>query len=288
MPNLQIASHQVRGRHIARPHWSYSQISQFLRCPLQYYFERIAKIPRSQNPSGMLLGSMVHEGIAAYHLRLQVGEKATLQELKPAMLSTLLQSEAQRPTIYKPGETRDSLIAQGEALVGLYLNEPPPDKIVAVEQPLLVPLVTSHGEVLEKPLVAVLDLLTEVDNELLITEFKTSARKYSESEVESALQASCYVHAVKERYDRPAKVNYAVLVKTKTPSFQKIAADRNCEALTRIGDIVQTLEKVSQAQAFYPIESPMNCSGCSYRQECRSWTGTNSVSRIMREEPLAC
>lgn len=235
-----------------------------------------------------MLGSMVHEGLAAYHQELRNGKTTALCYLMPVMQSVMVQNESQRPITYKSGETRDSLIAQGEALVDLYLNEPPPDNILAVEQPLVVPLVTSEGKVLDKPLVAVLDLLTDLDGTLLITEFKTSAKKYSDADVESALQASCYIHAVQERYEKPAQVSYTVLVKTKTPSIQKIETQRDQEDCTRIGDIVHSLETISQSHAFFPNESPMNCSGCSYRQECRRWTGTGTVARKQLKETAAC
>ena len=39
------------------------------------------------------------------------------------------------------------------------MQEPPPENIVAIEEAMLVPLFTSSGECLEKPLMAVLDLL---------------------------------------------------------------------------------------------------------------------------------
>lgn len=288
MPTHQPTASRMRGKVTSRPHWSYSQIGQFLRCPLQYYFERVAKIPRTQTPSSMLLGSMVHEALAAYHLHLQNGKTVTLQDLMPAMQATLEQSEAQVPTAYKPSETRAGLIEQGEALVELYLREAPPINILGVEQPLIVPLVTTAREVLEKPLVAIIDLLTASEEGLLVTEFKTSARKYGEAETESSLQASCYVHAVQERFNKPAAVNFAVLVKTKTPSFQRIETVRTADDFGRVGDIVQAIETVQRANGYFPIESPMNCSGCSFRQECRSWTGNHDRDQSPAKDLIAC
>jgi RecB family exonuclease len=51
-----------------RPHWSYSQISQYLRCPLQYYFQRILKLPEPWVSSNLVLGSAVHAALAEYHM----------------------------------------------------------------------------------------------------------------------------------------------------------------------------------------------------------------------------
>lgn len=256
-----------------RPHWSYSQISQFLRCPLQYYFERVAKLPRKTIPNGMALGSAIHKGLADYHLAIQKGDQASLDLLKSSFLEAYSGAEQQLPIDFKEKESRASSIEQGVALLEAYHKEPPPENIVAIEEPMLVPIITSSGDVLEKPLVAIVDLLFRDEEGLVVDEFKTSSRKYSESEAESTLQASCYVHAVREIYNEPAAVRYTVFVKTKTPSIQRLNTVRTADDFGRVGDIVQTIERAIEADAFYPIESPLNCSGCSFLQECRDWRG---------------
>ncbi|MFN0019493.1 MAG: RecB family exonuclease [Pirellulaceae bacterium] len=274
----------------SRPHWSYSQISQFLRCPLQYYFERILKLPRPAVPGGMALGSAIHSGLADFHRHLQRGEEFSKEQFQKSFLDAFSADDT-RPLELKENETRQSLTDQGIALLEAYWKEPRPEKIIAVEEPLLVPLVTSSGEVLEKPLVTVVDLLSRSDEELLIDEFKTSSRKYSEAEAESALQASCYVHAVRERYDEPATVRYTVLVKTKTPAIQRLTTVRTQDDFHRIGDVVQTIQKAIDAQAFYPVESPMNCSGCSFRSQCREWHGSVAPpvpATSQEKEPVPC
>jgi putative RecB family exonuclease len=261
---------------IDRPHWSYSQVSQFLRCPLQYYFERIARLPKPFLPSNMVLGSAVHAGLAEYHRHLKAGQELPKDRVQETFLNTWQRSEAERPLQFKDGDDRSKLLEQGVALLELYQKEPPPQDILAIEQPMTVPLRNSRGEFLEKPLVAVVDLLTREDTELLVTEFKTSGRKFSESEADSALQAGCYVHAIRERYDEPAKVRYTVLVKTKTPTIQRLETVRTDCDLARLGDIVETVERAIEAETFYPVESPLNCSGCPFFKPCREWTGTGT------------
>ena len=57
----------------SHPHWSYSAISQYLRCPLQYFFQRILGLPSRSIGLGLVLGSAVHAGLAEYHRRLMAG-----------------------------------------------------------------------------------------------------------------------------------------------------------------------------------------------------------------------
>ena len=41
---------------------------------------------------------------------------------------------------------------------------------------------------------------------------------------------------------------------------------RNEVDVTRLGDIVEVVERAIKAEAYYPVESPMNCSGCPILQ----------------------
>src|SRR5687767_567693 len=96
-------------RGINRPHWSYSQLSQFMRCPLQFYFERIAKVPRAFSGSGMVLGSAVHEGLAHFHRKLQGNQEVLTDEVKEAFLQAWQKSENERSVQFRDGETRSEL-----------------------------------------------------------------------------------------------------------------------------------------------------------------------------------
>ena len=253
-----------------RPHWSYSSISQYLACPLRYYFQRILCLPQPTVGSGLVLGSAVHAALAHYHHDLKLNRKPR----RDAIRTTFVESWERRDgtTIaFKEGETRADLMAQGMALVELYLAEPPPERIVAVEQEIISPVHDSTGEYLETPLVAIADLIVDCGSGLLVREFKTSARAYGESEVSSSLQPTCYVNAVQEVFGEPTTVEYTVLIKTKTPRIQKLPVERQEADLGRLGDIVKNIEKGVQAGIFYPVESAMNCSTCPYRGPCREW-----------------
>ncbi len=257
-----------------RPHWSYSAISQFLACPLRYYFQRVIGLQATTVSSGLVLGSAVHHALAEYHRGLQAGRPVNRDCLHDALVRGWEHREAEGTVIFKSGDSKDDSIALGAALVDVYLQEPPPEKIVQVEQAIIAPMHNSQGEFLETPLVAVADLITTVSDGLKVHEFKTSGRAYSETEANTSLQPTCYVNAVQETFGESARVEYTVLVKTRTPKVQRLEAVRHEEDLGRLGDIVQTIERAVQAGVFYPVESPLNCSSCPYRQPCREWGRT--------------
>ena len=137
---------------IDRPHWSYSSINQFLRCPLQYYFERVLRLPRRTVSEAQVLGSSVHAALAAYHRKLQASEPAPTRQIHDAFLGAWGEQADQFNVTSGGNRGHDDGRALGIALIDLYLHEEPPANIVAVEQPLLAPVVTSAGVYLEKPL----------------------------------------------------------------------------------------------------------------------------------------
>lgn len=254
-----------------RKHWSYSSINQYLRCPLQYYFQRILKLPQPSVGSGLVLGSAIHNALAVYHQYLMDDKKTEELAIRQAYVKSWVDREREHTVEYKPKESREDLIEQGLTLLQLYMAQPPPQNIVAIEQRFLVPLHNSDGEYLETPLLAFTDLITKEDEVLKVTEFKTSGRSYGNFEVETSLQATCYVNAVIETTGEMPSVEYAVLVKTKTPKLQRLKTARTEEDVGRLGDLVQNVERAVSNDIFYPVETPLNCSTCPYREPCRNW-----------------
>ncbi len=269
-----------------RPHWSYSAVNQYLRCPLQFYLERVARIPQESVGSSLVLGSAVHAALETYHRGLQQRHHASAEELQAAFLNKWQWREREMAIAYRSGESRDDCIAQGIHLVKLYVADPPPSEVIAVERELVVPLHNSRGKYLETPLVTVIDLLARENGRLKILEIKTSGRSYAESDSETSLQPACYVNAVREEYGEEATVEFVVLVKTKTPKIQRVSTFRNEDDLGRLGDLVEAVEHAVRTGVFYPNENPRNCSTCSYRTPCRQW-GTSGFRQFMRNRPPA-
>jgi len=270
-----------------RPHWSYSSITQYLSCPLRFYFQRVIRLPQTSVGSGLVMGSAVHAALAEYHRTVQQDEPTDVANLHRVFSETWNRRENECPVAYKSSENPDDLKAQGISLVELYLKDPPPQNIVAIEEEMIAPLHNSRGEYLETPLLAVADLITEDNEELTVREFKTSGRSYSEMEVETSLQPTAYVNAVKEILGQHATVQYTVLVKTKTPKVQRLTTVRTDEDLSRLGDLVESIERATHAGVFYPVETPLNCSTCPYRQPCREWGRTQPSDRIPLNTPEA-
>jgi len=277
---------------VTRPHWSYSSVSQYLKCPLQYYFERIAKLPRRGTTDAQVLGSAVHSALATYHRQLQSGEATTAGSIRQSYLDAWDSLIRDNQVVALGGKPLDDSRDLGMVLVEAYLEQPPSGSIIAVESPMMAPIANSRGDYLEKPVLIVADLVSrQEDGTLQITEIKTSGRAYSESEVATSLQPTFYANALYETSGEEPAVEFTVLVKTKTPKVQKIQAIRTISDYQRLADLIGVVEKAVEAGVFYPVESPINCSGCPFYRPCREWTGPGISGELIydeAEEVISC
>jgi len=245
---------------------------------LQFYFRYVERLPRTVVPASMVLGSAVHAALAAYHRGLQAGSSLAFHALEATFLQSWQSQQRDAVINYRSGQSQNSLHHVGLSLLRQYTEEPPPERIRSVEQPLYVPIYTISGHVLERPLLAVADLVTENDEGLVVHEFKTSSRAYSTLEADLSLQARCYVHAAEEAWGQPASVRFTVFVKAKRPRIQRLDTTRDLDNSSRLGEIVNRIERAVLGDAFFPVETPQNCVGCSYRRECKDW-GSDQLHR---------
>jgi CRISPR/Cas system-associated exonuclease Cas4 (RecB family) len=271
---------------VGRPHWSYSALSQYLSCPLRFYFQRVLGLPQPTVPAHLVLGSSVHQALAEYHRAVQRQRPALTGRLHEAFRGAWARKEAEATVTYRVGESRDEEIDLGIALIETYIREPPPEHVVAVEREIIAPIHTSRGEYLEKPLVAVADLITRPAGGLAVLEYKTSGRAYSRSEADTSLQATCYASVGQEAYGVLPALEYVVLVKTRTPKVQRVTTRRAEGDFGRLGDLIQAVDRAVDAGIFYPVETPLNCSGCPYRGPCRDWGSASPPPKGTARIPL--
>ena len=271
---------------IKRPHWSFSSINQYRRCPLQFFFERIVKILRRTVSSSLVFGSAIHDALAGHHQRIRLGKEASEQNLKADFLESWNFRTTDQQITFKAKESASGLVGKGQALTELYSKEEPPADVIAVEERVLVPLCDSSGNILERPLAATCDLISGTPEQTTVTEFKTAAKAYSVFDVESSLQPSCYTQSALSTLDRWVSVEFVVFTKTNTPKIQRLKTSRSQEDLDRLGDVAKNVERAVENQIFYPVESPMNCSGCPFRQECRDWRSTKPINQQEQEAQL--
>jgi PD-(D/E)XK nuclease superfamily protein len=126
----------------------------------------------------------------------------------------------------------------------------PAVEIVHVQRRLTVPLIDQQtGEVLERQLVVVMDLL-ERDREghLVVVDLKATARKYTELQVETSLQLTVYSYAAEmgglaDRGD--VRLRFDVLTKTKQPEFHRYPTSRDRRADVKLFRLASEVLRVA-------------------------------------------
>jgi len=274
-----------------RPHWSVSQLNQFVNiCSLQYYFQRIAGIPPRHVTAQSVLGRAVHNAMSIFYARLRDRGRMRRKEVVEAFCEELRSETrlAQSPVLYPDGEGFDDVLEQGRRLMEFWAGEVREEEVVSIEQHFEVPLVTQEGEVLEKPLVGYFDLVVREDDALTVVDFKTLGRGMSAGRIEADLQATGYLYALSQLTGRdglPAakqagvSFRWDVLVKTKTPRLERYRTTRGREDYGRFVRLAQVVEKAIECGIFLPNEQSYYCSGCGYRDACREWHKSSTSTK---------
>ena len=182
-----------------QPHVSFTQIDQYLRCPLKYKFTYVDRLEPEFVPAALAFGSGIH-GAAAFLLPRQCsdGTAPSLADVQAFFEAYWQLETGNRPIRFGEKDTKESLLdLAGRMLEVLHRSQEPGTEIVGVEQPFDVPLIDlDTGEVLDRALVGTLDLVErDAEGRIVVVDLKTSARKYTDLQVDASLQLSVYSYA---------------------------------------------------------------------------------------------
>jgi RecB family exonuclease len=256
-----------------RDYLSYSAISTYQRCPLQYYFKYIAGLPEATVSANLVFGSSIHRAAEHHYRELLAG-------CEPPTLDALLGEYEAAWQSYDPaaihfgrGKGREELANLAQRMLTAFQASDlarPDGVILGVEEELRGQIVPGCPDLLGR-----IDLIVETTRELVITDLKTARSRWSRGQVEeSAGQLLLYHELARGLAPRKTlRLRFAVLTKTKQPALDvhEVAADRR--QIDRMKRIVERVWRAISARHFYPAPSPANCGGCPFRAPCRAWRG---------------
>lgn len=251
-------------------HTSASQLGCYARCPRQYRFKYVEKRTPERFSTNLALGSAVGSAIAWWFDVLRRGDSPNVEEAVRVFRADLSAAVA-RPDVEWDDETPESLAAQGEKLLRLFLERYGELPVLRTEERVELPIVDPDtGEVLPRQLLGFLDF-SLVDGSCV--ELKTAARAYSESDLERGLQFSAYRAVMRAR--GVGAMRLVALIKTKTPKVQDVvlAADADGEHWFMLA--AAEIERAIASRHFPPSPG-MACASCDFEHACRS----ASASRI--------
>ena len=261
-------------------HISKGQLATYLLCPKRFWFQYVRGEPWEFTPANLAFGKAIHEAVAGfYRYFAQHREKPIPEEIQRVFRHSWWQQLEEDGIRFFGDQNEKSLTEQGEKLLKVFHAEVRPRRVKAVESPFTVRIANPNGEQsLEAKLVGIIDLLEEDDEgSVILSELKTSSKKYSDLQGEYQLDGLVYSYAARQlglssSGDGQVLVRYDVLVKTKTPAFQQVYFTKEETDFNRFVRWVQEILQAIEAQVFYPIYG-WQCQQCPFRKAC--WEGRN-------------
>jgi putative RecB family exonuclease len=248
-------------------HVSVSQVKTYVRCPRQYQMRYVVGAEPEFVPRNLVLGSAVHEGLAAYYRSVMAtGDSPEQDVCKAAFYGTLVGFRKNKLPI-KDGEDME---AQGEALLKVFYETvyQDPPVVVGVEVPFAIELhdpVT--GEVLEEKLVGALDLVVRESERHVVVEHKTAAKKWSQDQIQHDIQLSAYKLVGGKIGLGDVGLRLQVLTKTKKPAMVVENTERGDKDIQDFMATVVGVLRAVDAGCFYPVRTSI-CGGCAFQKAC--------------------
>jgi len=258
-----------------QPHVSFTQLDQYLRCPLRYRFLYIDRLEADFVPAARAFGSGIHAAAAVFFRGLGQGERPSVADVQGYFESFWQLETGHQPIRYGASESRDGLLDLGRRMLAVLCEHVTPGtEVLAVEQPFAVPLIDlDTGEVLERDLVGTWDLLERDADGFVVVDLKTSARKYSDLQVEASLQLSVYNYAVglsPWADGDGVRLRFDVLTKTRVPELHRYWTTRDRAANVRLFRLVAEVLGAIEAGVFYPNVG-WQSKDCQFRSKCWAW-----------------
>jgi len=266
-------ANEVARKLTGRDHISWSALSTFRTCPLRFYYRYVAGLPEESVSAALVFGGGVHAAVEQHFQSiLSGGPKPDLDSLLFAYRSAWLPHDPEKVT-FGANETRESLDALAAKMLSTFLKAPAAavrGRVLGVEEEIRGTLAPGMPDLYGR-----VDLLTEDDDQLVISDVKTSRSRWGADQAEeSAEQLLLYSRLASEL--APGKkivTRFLVLTKTKEPVIEEHVAEVKPEKVARTLAGAQRVWQAMQSGLFYPAPSSMACAGCPFREACSKWQG---------------
>lgn len=243
------------------PHWSYSAISTYLNCSLQYRFRYVDRAESERSSACFAFGKAFHAAMSYYAMHL---DNVFFDVFRDVFK---LEVEATPNLVFKPSDDFDSMLDTGmKMLATARENWLDTDHVSGVAVPFKVEV---PG--LSRPLIGEYDLLLNDGGSTVIVDWKTAAAKWPVGKAGHDLQASAFCYAYAKEHGENPLFRFDVVTKTKNPSFASHWTTRTGEDFRRFELLAKRVDEAVNKGVFLPCETSFSCAACPYADKCRNW-----------------
>lgn len=244
---------------------SYSQLSSFQTCPLQYKYRYVLRVPTPPS-AALVFGEVIHQTMRDFYQRVMANQQPTKEDVLKVL------AENWTPIGYDSKTQEKKYRQKGEEILSEYYQTSfvPAFRPLALEQKFILriaPDLKAGGKI---------DRIDQIDNVIEIVDYKTG-RSTTQKEVDKDLQLTLYALAVAD-----GTLEYTGVLPFTPPideikvSFyffdqqKKVTATRTEKDLTALKKIlVETAQKITQSD-FKPTPGKQ-CDFCEFRLLCDAW-----------------
>jgi putative RecB family exonuclease len=247
-------------------HFSYSQLSTYLTCPLRYRLQYVDLIPPAFKSASLAFGSSLHEAVAAYYQSRLEGDTLRPDQLVDVYRDTWRGVEGVK---FFNGDNEDSLLQKAQQLISVFHDQVDPDtSVLGVEEFFEVQLAKEVP-----PFHGYIDLIEESpEGRVTVADLKTAAKKLADNAVHSNLQLTAYAIGAGALGFDPDQLTLRldVLTKTKNPELVRYETRRTEAERERFVKLVRQVWAAIEHHAFFPRED-WHCSQCAWAEHCGEW-----------------
>ena len=259
---------------------SYSALSTYKQCPLQYKYSYIDRLPKKESHY-LFFGSLIHE---ALHEMLKGIKARTLPEVL-AYYNDNWQDKDFLATGEKPEVWRD----KGQQIITNFYNnfDPTAQSVLVTEDYFKVPIADGHE------LSGIIDRLDRVkdqsnDEILEVIDYKTG-KVGSQTHIHDNLQLTIYYHAIRSRFPDIKDIRltlYFLEPQVKQSTFRDSGHVERMQT-----EVVGVINKIGQ-QDFEPKINNL-CPWCDFKEICpayikerpgRGWPEADTARRAILEQ----
>ena len=237
--------------------YSYTQISQYLRCPRSYRYRYLDGWREKDTRAAMVFGRWFEKALGAYFDN----------RIRPQRLFKEWATFRDTPFEYRKGESWDRLLHQGVHLLEKFVRD---DRVRVPHPKENLQLKITRSLAGGNEFVSYIDAIGELDGKRCLIDWKTTTSRYSE-EPEGLLsldpQLICYswISGIPD-------VAFVVFVRKQLPEIQYLKATISEEQRQEFGRLVQTTIQQLESGHFSShsgIRFPQNgCVSCAHLGLC--------------------
>jgi hypothetical protein len=237
--------------------YSYTQISQYLRCPRSYRYRYLDGWREKETRAGMIFGRCFEKALAAYFCR----------EDSTAVLFKEWGVYRDVPLEYGNGNSWDKLVHQGVHLLQKFAQ----DNRICIRRPKKnLQLKMIHSLSNGSEFVSYIDAIGEIDGQRHLIDWKTTTSRYAEEpgallSLDPQLICYSWISGIRE-------VALVVFVRKHNPGIQYLKTSISEGRHKEFGELMESTVGQIESGQFLPhsgIRFPMNgCTSCSHLGLC--------------------